>query len=121
MAWIHERNAAWSVRYFAVLVWAILLIPTVVYAVVTMTAVAAEAYLTWGIDETYYPAITRVCVKLGPVGLAIAGAVCPLVLLTMLRWRTTARATVISTIILLAWLGFYLVAFFAAVSCMITL
>jgi hypothetical protein len=43
MAWIHEMNTAWSMRYFAVLVWAILLIPIVVYAAATMTAVAAEA------------------------------------------------------------------------------
>jgi hypothetical protein len=111
------NNQGWSKPYFALLFLAIIAIPLAVYGTASMTGLATGACSTWGIDEL--PAITRVCARLGRLGLAVIGAVCFLIMVATVQWRKTARATLVSAFVLLVWIGFCLVAFVAAASCLI--
>jgi hypothetical protein len=109
-------NTAWPKWYFALLVLAVTLIPISGSMVAAITAVASEFQKDQGWPS---PTIIKFCTDLGPVGLACVGAVFSLVIVAMFGWRKTDKATVISTIVLLVWLGFSLVAFLTSIRCMI--
>ena len=81
-----------------------------------MTTLASTIYSEQGIDEIYLPSITRMCVQLGPVGLATVGVISLLIMGLMFHWRQTTRAVVISAIAFLACMGFYVLGFLAAIS-----
>jgi hypothetical protein len=106
-------------RHFTLLFLALALIPVSGYVVLAITETASRAYVIWGIDERNLPTVVRFCLKLGATGLSILGA-CLISLVAMLHLCENKRATAVSTIVLLAWLAFCVVAFAWALSCLLT-